>query len=146
MKRILIVLAGLLVVGNAYALPPCPTSGTFHNCFGAFTFDDGDKYVGEFKDDEFHGQGTYTATNGTKYVGDHKYGKKHGHGTFTTAKGNNYVGEWKDGKKHGQGTLTSPDGAKYDGEWKDGNPWNGTDYDEDGEITATYLDGVMTEK
>jgi len=31
---------------------------------------DGDKYVGEFKDDKPNGQGTYTWTDGEKYVGN----------------------------------------------------------------------------
>ena len=69
------MLAGLLVVGNAYALPPCPTSGSFHNCFGAFTFDDGDKYVGEWKEDQMHGLGTYTWANGDKYIGEFRDGR-----------------------------------------------------------------------
>jgi hypothetical protein len=51
------------VVGNVYALPPCPPD-VFHNCFGTYTYGpsewEGDKYVGEFKDGQFHGQGTYT--------------------------------------------------------------------------------------
>ena len=33
---------------------------------------DGDKYVGEYKDDKRHGQGTYTYANGDKYVGEYK--------------------------------------------------------------------------
>ena len=33
---------------------------------------EGDKYVGEFKDGVRHGQGTYTFANGNKYVGEAK--------------------------------------------------------------------------
>jgi len=47
---------------------------------------------------------------------------------------------------HGQGTFSFLDGTKYVGEWKDDDPWNGADYDEDGNVTATYTDGVRTEK
>ena len=43
---------------------------------------------------------------------------------------------------HGQGTFTSPDGDKYVGEWKEGNPWEGTEYDKDGNVIATYSAGV----
>ena len=60
MNRILILLA-MLVVGNAYALPPCPPD-VFHNCFGTDEDSNG-KYVGEFKDAKEHGQGTYTFAN-----------------------------------------------------------------------------------
>ena len=42
--------------------------------------------MGEWKDGEFHGQGTMTYHDGRKYVG-----------------------EWKDGGKNGQGTMTTPD-------------------------------------
>ena len=42
----------------------------------------GDKYVGEWKDGEQHGQGTYTFADGDKYVGQYKGDKKNGHGFF----------------------------------------------------------------
>tara|TARA_B100001094_G_scaffold157188_1_gene152167 strand:- start:6 stop:245 length:240 start_codon:yes stop_codon:yes gene_type:complete len=48
-------------VGFASDLPQCPSSGVFHNCFGTWTSEDGDKYVGEIKDGKRHGQGTYKA-------------------------------------------------------------------------------------
>ena len=55
-------------------LPPCPSSGFKDNCFGTYNFsDDGDKYVGEFRDDKFHGQGT-VIFSGIKYVGEFKDG------------------------------------------------------------------------
>ena len=37
MKRILILLASLLVVGNVYGLPAYPSSPPFDNCYGAQT-------------------------------------------------------------------------------------------------------------
>ena len=64
------------------------------------------EYVGEFKDDKYHGQGTYTGTDGFKYVGEWKDDKKDGQGTLTWASGATYVGEWKDDNMHGQGTQT----------------------------------------
>ena len=104
MNRILILLA-MLVVGNVYALPPCPPD-VFHNCSGTQTFANGSQYVGEYKDGKFHGQGTLTVADGSKYVGKFKDGKYHGQGARTFANGASYVGELKDGKMHGQGTLT----------------------------------------
>ena len=61
----------------------------------------GDKYVGQFKDGEFCGQGTFTWADGRKYVG-----------------------EWKDGKQNGRGTVTMLDIISAIGEWKNGYPWN----------------------
>jgi hypothetical protein len=84
-----------------------------------FTFADGSKYVGEFKDSKPNGQGTRTLTNGTKYVGEYKDGEENGQGTVTWANGDKYVGEFKDGKPNGQGTYIWANGDKYVGEFKD---------------------------
>jgi S1-C subfamily serine protease len=119
MTRILTLLASLFLVGESFALPPCPTSGYKHNCYGTQTWAEGSKYIGEFKDDKIHGQGTYTSANGNKYIGEWKDNKYHGQGTYTYADGEKYVGEFKDNKYHGQGTLTFANGGKYVGGYKD---------------------------
>ena len=41
---------------------------------GIYTWSDGNKYVGGYKDGNKSGQGTYTYSNGTKYVGGFKHG------------------------------------------------------------------------
>jgi hypothetical protein len=117
---------------------------------GTYTNDNGNNYVGEFKDGKVHGQGTLTYVNGAKYVGEYKDGMMHGQGTLTFAfgefkgdkfvgewkdnnklrgtytwenggfKGDIYEGEWKDDKMHGQGTYTSANGDKYAGEFMNG--------------------------
>ena len=65
-------------------------------------------------------QGTETWENGRKYVGEFKDGKRHGQGTYTGANGNKYVGKFNDGQPNGQGTLTYADGKIEKGIWKDG--------------------------
>ena len=65
------------------------------------------------------GQGTYTYSNGDKYVGKYKDDKRNGQGIYTFPNGNQYAGEYKDDKKNGQGTFTFPNGEKYTGEFKD---------------------------
>ena len=87
-------------------------------CKGSYTFLNGDKYVGDFKNGESHGQGTYTFANGDKYVGDYKNGSYNGKGTFTYVVGHKYVGDFKNGKITGQGTYTYPNGNKYVGGFK----------------------------
>ena len=99
-------------------------------------------YAAELKDGEKHGQGTDTQADRMKCVGETKNGKYHGQGTKTWAEGTKYVGEWKDNLMHGHGTWTWTNGSKYVGEWKDGKPWEGTKYDKDGNVTATYSEGV----
>ena len=51
------------------------------NCQGTTVGPKGEKYVGEFSNGKFHGQGTF-AHAGRKYIGQYKNHKKHGQGTF----------------------------------------------------------------
>ena len=46
------------------------------NGFDTETYPDGSKYVGEWKNGEYHGQGTLTLLNGDKYEGKFKDGEK----------------------------------------------------------------------
>ena len=128
---------------DVYALPSCPSSEFFDNCFSTQTFADGEKYVGEWKDNRQHGQGTYTFADGTKYVGEWNDGKMHGQGTFAFADGRKYVGEFKDNLGHGEGVLTHPDGTEFIGEFKFDNYSNGTQYAPDGTIEKVWRDGVL---
>jgi hypothetical protein len=85
---------------NRNKLPPCPKDPTarHHNCFGTVSAD-GEKYVGEFKDSKFHGQGTYTFAQGHGYTGEWRDGKPHGKGIETYANGENpKEGIWENGK------------------------------------------------
>jgi hypothetical protein len=89
------------------------------------------------------GQGIITSADGDKYVGERKNGKENGHGTLIWSNGRKYVGEYKDGLPNGQGTYNLPSGQKYVGEWKDGQMWNGTKYNEDGNIVWKRVKGKM---
>ena len=53
-------------VGDVIAsdLSDCPSSGYFNNCFGTYTWADGEQYVGEWKYNKRTGQGTYTYAGG----------------------------------------------------------------------------------
>ena len=42
--------------------------------------------------------------------------------------------------------MTYPNGSQFVGEFQDGIAWKGTGYDEDGKVTATWSDGIRTEK
>jgi hypothetical protein len=78
------------------SLPPCPTDANArrHNCYGALGWPSGEKYVGEWRYDDFNGRGTFTWPNGDKYVGEFKDRKMNGTGAFTRADGAQYVGEY----------------------------------------------------
>ena len=100
-------------------LPACPSSGYFHNCFGTSTYDDM-KYVGEWKENEYNGQGTLSFSNGVNYVGEWRNGNLNGYGTVIFPNGVKYVGELKDSKYNGQGTLFAPNGSIINqGIWAD---------------------------
>ena len=70
MKK-LIFLSTFFFSISGHALPDCPSDifVRWNNCFGTYNYTDGAKYVGEFKDGKYHGQGTYTFADGTKRVG-----------------------------------------------------------------------------
>ena len=147
MKHLLIILSILL-------LSSFVTSCDKKHGQGIYTWSDGRKYVGEFKNGNFW-NGTIYRIDGNiivkfvngkeiklgKYEGERKDGKEHGQGTMTYHEGSKYVGEWKNGKYNGQGTLTFPDGQKYVGEMKDGKQWNGLYYDKNGNIQVKFVNG-----
>ena len=56
--------------------------------------------------DCFNGQGTYSWPNGQKYVGQWKDGKQNGQGTETLASGKKYVGQSKYNRTTDLGTHT----------------------------------------
>jgi len=76
---------------NNYVIP--------NNSNNPFDLFDEEEHVDEWGDDEELEQGTFTWADGDKYVGEYKDDDKyHGQGTIAWAYGKKYVGEWKDGK------------------------------------------------
>ena len=72
MKKIFsILIFSLFLTGSAYA--EC-TQGNCQNWQGTFTSANGDKYVGEYKNDLREGLGTYTFADGTTESGIWKNG------------------------------------------------------------------------
>ena len=68
MNNLLRFIAFVLMVGSAHAqsnLPTCPSAGiSFHNCYGVWTGRSGTKYVGEWKNQQYNGQGTLYRSDG----------------------------------------------------------------------------------
>lgn len=85
-----------------------------------YTYPDGSRYEGEFKDGKRHGRGAWIRPDGTKYIGEWVNDKPCGRGILLLPDGRKYEGGWKEGKRHGQGVEMLPDGQKRFGEWKDG--------------------------
>ena len=125
------------------------------------------KYVGEWKGNDFHGQGTRISTNGTKWVGEFRENKRwnireyDNNGNLTTEWVNGveqtgikwktfvnekvqpkYEGEIKNGKMDGLGVLTYPyDGKSIVGEWKNEKEWNTKHTKKDGTLLGKFENG-----
>ena len=124
----------------------CPSSGYKDNCKGRMSYGGGNTYIGFFKNNKRHGQGTYVYKNGTKltgtfykglpsygtetyggkwkgdrYTGNFENWNRSGQGNYFWKNGNKYFGQWQKNKLHGQGTFTWKSGNKYVGQWEKGN-------------------------
>jgi hypothetical protein len=88
--------------------------------FGILTFNNGDKYTGDFENNWFHGVGLFEWSNGDVYVyiGDFDEGLRTGFGIYTRPSGDQYEGDWLNGERHGYGIYTYPDGTTDKGMWK----------------------------
>ena len=96
-----------VVNNDSGSLDPCPvlTEVIWNNCFGTYlqpanSEREGDKYVGEFQNDSFHGQGIYyfladDEWQGDRYEGEFKHGKFDGYGVYTFANGDTREGLWE---------------------------------------------------
>jgi S1-C subfamily serine protease len=112
------------------ALPQCNSSDNYwHNCVGSYDLPNGDKFFGQFLNNEFH-VGKYTFGQSSEFVGDTytgslRNGEWHGIGTYQHSSGERYVGQFKNGWAAGYGARTYVGGDKYIGEsnGKAANGW-----------------------
>lgn len=67
------------------------------------------KYVGEFKDGEFHGSGRLeiplSFTQEAVYKGEWNMGIREGRGTYWNGKDALYIGQWRENKRNGFGSY-----------------------------------------
>jgi LysM repeat protein len=81
---------------------------------GTLIYDGGNaKYVGNFKDNNFNGQGTLTFPNqpGIEYTGNYINNGLNGQGTLKNSDGTYYVGNFKNNMPDGNGIKYNADGS-----------------------------------
>jgi len=77
-----------------------------------------DRYEGEWKNNLMEGKGILYWNSKSRYEGDWKNGKREGKGILYYNKNDKYEGEYKHDKMDGKGTYYWSNGNKYEGEWK----------------------------
>lgn len=125
------------------------TGGTYRgqwDCFGQrtgqgiMTFANGDKYEGEWRDDEMHGKGMMLYGTGNFYEGGWVDGIKHGWGREESVFLDRYEGEFEGGQRSGIGKRITFDGnstrvdSQYFGMWSQGQRHG------KGELRSTQFD------
>jgi hypothetical protein len=118
-----LIFCGNVIAQNSFtsSLPNCSISGIKDLCYGQ----GGDlltKYIGEWKNGKYDGQGYIQHMLGWTYAGEWKDGKKHGSGIYFSTDGSKYSGYFKNDQFDGRGTLYSSNGSIINsGDWKEGN-------------------------
>ncbi len=71
-KMILISATLMLGASGVGASQKCPDDPNvvWSDCLGTYEWDNGDKYVGEWKSDKKHGKGTFTFGKQSEWFGD----------------------------------------------------------------------------
>jgi len=101
----------------------------------------GGEYIGTLNSrGQKHGDGKMMYDNGNEYVGRWKNNKRDGKGTTKYASGNVYTGTWKEGKRHGFGVFhIQKTGDIYRGNWKAGLKSGPGVYEyDDGELDVSF--------
>lgn len=76
------------------------------------------KYVGEFVDDVFHGQGVFEWFGGAQYEGSFKNGSRHRYGVYYCEAGTKCMGQSGHGSLHGVVVCQYKNGDRFEGTYK----------------------------
>ena len=131
MKRFTFFLLLLIVSSSVFSQNTGCVYGDCSEGYGKYVWENGDAYIGNWKNGEQNGDGSYTFATGSKYTGGYKNGLRYGTGTYIWADGEKYTGQWMNDKQHGEGSYYKKDGTIQIGVWE-----NGTYKGKTGEITG----------
>ena len=89
--------------------------------YGKYIYENGEYYIGEFKNDKRNGKGQEFYKNGNlKYEGNFANDCFEGYGKGIYEDGKYYIGEWKNGKQNGKGKEYYKNGnLQYEGNFID---------------------------
>jgi len=73
------------------------------------------------------GKGTYTYADGTRFEGEFKDGKPHGEGITFYSSGDRYIGGWVNHAPEGRGVMHFTNGKVYGALWEEGKPLKETE-------------------
>ena len=86
--------------------------------YGKYIWEDGEYYIGEWKNNKWDGKGIYYYASGDVYNGENIDTKRMGFGKYIWKDGESYVGEWKNNLKHGKGIDYDKNGKIiYEGDY-----------------------------
>ena len=89
--------------------------------FGIYIDSKGNKYIGNWLNDQFNGKGILISIKGDFYKGEFNKGKMEGNGIYHSSKEKyNYFGEFKNNKFNGKGKIIYDDNTIYEGDFSDG--------------------------
>jgi hypothetical protein len=100
---------------------------------GLYVWSDGQRYKGEWRNDQPDGDGEWTSAKGDRYTGSFGSGKRVGIGRMVYADKTEYSGAWKDDRPSGEGTFKFANGDVYQGQFVAG--------EQSGTGTLTHANG-----
>lgn len=98
----------------------CPNNDIYENCQGTYTWANGDKYTGEWKNDKRHGFGTQVTSSGNVITGYWEEDVLNGETKIKFASGKIFIGLLEYGRYKGNATVYDK-GLKYVGNFSDSN-------------------------
>ena len=93
----------------------------FKNNLGILNFEDGSRYIGNFKFNQMYGNGFFEWALGHKYYGKWKDDKMQGKGKYVWKHLDMYIGQYDNDLRHGEGKyIFYKNNAELKGTWRNG--------------------------
>ncbi|MFZ4622700.1 MAG: MORN repeat-containing protein [Rhodoferax sp.] len=87
---------------------------------GTYVWANGQRYTGNWRDDQPDGEGEWTSATGDRYIGSFVAGKRVGKGRMVYADKTEYNGSWANDRPSGPGVFKFLNGDVYEGQFEAG--------------------------